>query len=514
MEIVGKFTSNSVSVLASMIVLGFTACAINPPKPANPIVEPLSAEKTAGLVAEQQRLRLVITSHSKDFGHDFVPLQELIAAPAFGSLSVDDQYEALSLAARKSMFLKHRELANEYIARVVALPGLGFEDQAAALGTAREIGNWSAAVRCLTSIAHQWPERLGNIDSRTVAQVVYGANYLPRNDRFLMLHALYAAHWTLKWGIEPSSNWRDLTILLLERHSLQEAIDVSAHVMQVYVLVAMRADHRFDAVVAAHPAQFDVEAAADRQLKTFQTLSDEHPKSLALKARVMEALLHEQHYAAMLAASDSVMQEIETTNFPDKLFDDYVEEHDTNLYLRSVALQRAGRPDEAVTQLVEAGHEGDINQLINLAFLYCALDRPRDALAVIGPIGPTRTSGYGAMQVEVVRLQAAVQLGDRAQVPRSLAYLSAHRADAPRAYLYALVVAKQADQAARYLITELEDKDLRQGILRDIQEYLPTPGTRTELEIEAQLRSVIARKDVQAAIHKVGRVESYHLESP
>ncbi len=77
-----------------------------------------------------------------------------------------------------------------------------------------------------------------------------------------------------------------------------------------------------------------------------------------------------------------------------------------------------------------------------------------------------------------------------------------------------MIVAKRLDEAARYVISELEDKDLRQSILPDIQEYLPTPGTKAELEIEAQWRSIVARKEVQAAIHKVGRVESYHLEAP
>jgi len=70
------------------------------------------------------------------------------------------------------------------------------------------------------------------------------------------------------------------------------------------------------------------------------------------------------------------------------------------------------------------------------------------------------------------------------------------------------------DQAARYLITELEDEELRQRFLPDVQEYLPAPGTKAELEIEAQWRSVISRKEVQAAIHRVGRVESYRLEAP
>jgi len=93
-------------------------------------------------------------------------------------------------------------------------------------------------------------------------------------------------------------------------------------------------------------------------------------------------------------------------------------------------------------------------------------------------------------------------------------YLKSHHADAPRTYLYGLIVANQLDQAAHYLITELEDKELRQSVLPDIQEYLPTPGTKTELEMEARWQSVIARKEVQSVIHRVGRIESYHLEAP
>jgi hypothetical protein len=504
----------SAVVLPLIALMGLTACAFSPTRPVNRVAEPLPTDKASELAAEQQRLRLVITSHGNDFGRELAALQELITAPAFPSLSVDDQYEALMRAAKASLYSKQRALASDYIARVIALPDLGFEDQAGAMEQAREIGNWAVAVRCLTSIAHQWPEQLADLRGSTLAQIVNAANDLPSNDKFLMLQSLYAAHWTLKWGIEPSSSWRDLTLFLLERHSLQEAIDVSTHITDVYVLVAMRADRRFDAVVAAHPDQFDVEAAADRELKFFQSLSDEHPKSLALKARVMEALLHEQHYAAMLAASDYAVREIRATNFPDNLYEDYVEEHGSYFYLRSIALQREGRRDEAVAQLVEAAHEGDLNQLINLGFLYCALDLPKDALTVIGPIGPTRTSAYGAMQVETIRLQAAVQLGDRAQLSRSMQYLGSHHADAPRAYLYALIVAKQLDQAARFLVTQLEDKSLRQSLLPDIQEYLPTPGSETELAIEKQWRSVIARKEVQTAIRKVGRVESYHLEAP
>jgi hypothetical protein len=503
----------SALTLTLVTVFGLAGCTPGSQKPGHEVAKPISADKASELAAEQQRLRDIIVFTSKHYGRGLAELRDVIAAPAFKSLSVDDQFQALTLAAGAATPTE-TTLAHGYLDRAIALPGIGVEDQLATLSLAVNSGYAAAAAKSLTLLARQWPDRLASFDKRLIFRALWLAEHVAQGDRFLVLQALYAAHWKVEWDIEPSAYWRDLALLLLEQGSLREAIDVSTHIIEPYVLIAMRADRRFDALVAAHPDQFEVELAADRELKVFQSLSDEHPKSLALKARVMEALLHEQHYAAMLAASDYAVQEIRATNFPDKLYDDYVEEHGSYFNLRSVALQREGRWDEAVAQLVEAGHEGDISQLINLASLYCALDRPKDAVTVISPLGPTRTSAYGAMQVEAIRLQSAVQLGDRAQLARSMQFLSSHYADAPRAYLYALIVAKQLDQAARYLITELEDEELRQSILPDIQEYLPTPGTKAELAIEAQWRSIVARKEVQAAIHRVGRVESYHLEAP
>jgi hypothetical protein len=79
---------------------------------------------------------------------------------------------------------------------------------------------------------------------------------------------------------------------------------------------------------------------------------------------------------------------------------------------------------------------------------------------------------------------------------------------------HTLIVAKELDQAARFLISQLEDKELRQSFLLESQEYLPTPGSETELAIEKQWRSIISHKEVQAAISKVARVEPYRLEAP
>jgi hypothetical protein len=501
----------SAVVLTLLAVIGLAACASSPQKPANGVADPRTADKASELVAEHQRLRDIILLNSQHYGRGSAELQDVIAAPAFKSLPIDDQFEALTLAARAE---SRTEVAHGYLDRAIAMPGIGFEDQLISLRMAVNFDYGAAAAKSLTLLARHWPDRMASVDKQLVVHTLSLADQVARSERFSLLQALYAAHWKAKWDIEPSEAWRDLALLFLEQGSLNQAIDVSTHVTEPYVLIAMRADRRFDAVVAAHPDQFEVEVAADRELKIVQSLSEAQPKSLELRSRVMEVLLSQQHYAAMLAASDSAVQAIKATNFPDKLYDDYVERHGVFFHLRSIALQRVGRWDEAVAQLVEAGHEGDVRQLINLAYLYCALNRPKEALAVINPMGPTRTSPYGAMQVEAIRLQSAVQLEDHEQLSRSLQYLSLHRADSPDAYMNSLIAAKQLDQAAQYLVAELKDRDLRQNALRDVQEYVPAPGSETELDFESRWRSILARKEVQAAIRKVGRVVSYHLESP
>jgi hypothetical protein len=78
--------------------------------------------------------------------------------------------------------------------------------------------------------------------------------------------------------------------------------------------------------------------------------------------------------------------------------------------MRAVALERAGRSDDAAAQLMSASLGNNTNQLLNLGELYCELRRLQDALDSIGRVRGD-TSPYGAMQLEWVRLEAAVQLG-------------------------------------------------------------------------------------------------------
>jgi tetratricopeptide (TPR) repeat protein len=384
------------------------------------------------------------------------------------------------------------------------------------LRTDHRLDRQAAAVADLTLLAQRWPERLKSLPPEFVLQIVGDSNHLPHPANLALLRALYDAQWQLRWGIEPSSSWLRLTRLLLEQGALAEAIQVSLRITDTHDLIAMRADRRFDAVVAANPERFDIDAAATRQLRTLQAASEHAPQSLQLKSELIGALLQQQHYAAMLALSDAVLLEIESTNYPEKLYVDFNEQHGWFLNERAIALERFGRWDEAVAQLTAATavkEQAQIaGQLINLGELYCALERPRDALSAIGKVPIATLSSYGLMEMESVRLDAASQLGDTKQAENALDYLRENRAHDPASYQYALVTMNRLDDAAQALIEWLRDADHRLTALASVQTYSDPPMTPRETLIFARERSLLSRPDVLAVIQEVGRVERYPVE--
>lgn len=503
-------------ILAAVAV---TACA--PSELAKPPEQPPSVvvtQTTDVSATNQQFADAMKFVAAKNWPQALEALRAIMESPSFNSLSDQTRYKVQRAAGITALYHGPPNLAYAYFVRVTAMPQANFDDWMGRLLAADKLANRIDPASTLTVLMQRWPDRSKELNADYIQRVVGDAQQRPDGTASKLMRALYDAHWTLKWGIEPSEMWRDFALILLDKLQVPEAIDVSARIHDVYVLIAMRADRRFDAVVAANPAQFDIESAAERQFHDSQLAAERSPQSLELKSLVMMALLTEQRYAAMLAASDAVLTDIRSTNYPRKLFEDFNEQYPWFLNYRAIALERSGRWDEALTQLAAASRldEGDhrnVDQLINLGDLYCALGRPKDGLAAIDRVA-AGASAYGLMQMEGVRLEAAVQMGDTGQVQRSLKYLRVHRLDAPLTYQFALVVAGQTDLAARELVAQLLDTGQRQMALLSVQTFTPTPGTPWEMELNAKIHAVIAKPEVQRAIEKVGRVESYRLEGP
>jgi tetratricopeptide (TPR) repeat protein len=383
------------------------------------------------------------------------------------------------------------------------------------VNTAAKLRRKDDTAAALTMLVQRWPEQIAELDEHFTLQFLAESRQLAGEKRLPLLQALYDAHWKLKWEVEPSTAWRDLAVLLLEKGRLSEAVEVVGHVTDTYVLIAMRADRRFDPVADAAPAQFDIAAAALRELRGLQAKADATPNSLELQSHTIEALGNQLHYGAMLAATDAVVSEVTATNYPDKLYPDYDDQYQWILSDRAAALERFAEWDEAVSVLTNSSQliGADAGQPLDLAALYCDLGRPKEALSALEQIAAD-PNAFGEMQVELVKLDAASQLGDTKQVTRSLRYLSDHRSDSPSTYQAALVLVNQIDKAAELLVTRLRDPSNRLDALETIQTYVEPPATARRMELDARWQAVIARPEVRSTIDKVGRVDSYHLEPP
>ena len=504
--------------LALLLVLGIGACSSD--HPTRPMKRPTATPVAAVPESATNSDPLAAASAwvaQKNWPQALAALESIIDSETFRVLPPDVRYRALSTAGAVASYHGPPELAYEYLGRAVAFPQADSGVWLERLRMAGKLDHNADAVGALTVVMRRWPGQGATLNADYVLEVAREAQHLPGGAALPLLQALYDAHWKLQWDLEPSSAWRDMALLLLEKDRMTEANEVAGHITDVYVLIAMRADRRFDRVVAANSAQFDIESAAERDFQASQAEAERAPTSLEVRLRVIDSLLRRQHYEAALAASDSILSDIRSTNYPDKLFVDYDEERSWFLNLRSDALQRVGRWDEAVAQLSAASlmpekYGGNVDQLTNLGDLYCSLGRPKDALSAIGSM-TAKISPYGAMQIESVRADAAYQLGDAKQAERSLQYLRVHRAEAPGAYEAALVAVNQLDRAAHELIAELMNPTERQDALQSIQTYAQTPGTARDIDLAARRRAVIARPEVQEEIRKVGRVESYALEA-
>jgi beta-barrel assembly-enhancing protease len=450
-----------------------------------------------------------------DYTQQIEKLRPVVDSTRFGTLPQDQQYQALAAAA--TLELRHGQPTRGYLylARLNAMPQATFDEHAAQLVEAGKLDYKADVARTLATIAQRWPDKLSSFDSDYIEQVINESKRVPQADVYSLLQSLYDAGWRFKGGIEPSSAWRDLSLLLIQKGRLPQAIEVGAHVTDPYVLIAMRADRRFDPVVAANPAQFDIDAADNRELHELHKAAESMPQSLDVQLRELDGLRRRRHYSAILAITDSIITQVKSTNYPARLYDDYQENYVWILDFRSDALAGLGNWDEAVGQLDAAAHttEPNISQYINLGDLYCDLGRPADALSAVGKI-TAKPSPLGVSRLELVTLRAAVQSGDAHLTASSLDYLKVHRADSLSNYQIALLVVNQPEQGARLLMSRLRAPESRQDALQSVQTYAPDSSLPIPQEVSARWRTLIARPDVQAAITAVGRIEAYPLQSP
>jgi tetratricopeptide (TPR) repeat protein len=446
-------------------------------------------------------------------------LRERLAMPEFRRLPQYQQYVWLHLAGLLAMQLNDADVAHSVAVQSTIMPSAVEEDWLVRFYSAAVKDYRQDAVDSLTVIAQRWPEALEKYDDRYLASFIARVVRSPAPQTAQpLLEALFAAKWKMEGGLEPSYFWAQLARMLIEQKQPDRAKEVIARITAPRELLAMRVDKRFDPVVQADPKRFDVVAAVDRELVTLQKLSDASPRVLLLKAERVMAYIEAGRYSRAIAAADEVLAANATADAAAGHFDDAQEQFNWILDYRAQALQGLGKWAEAEQYMKTAAarpEEGrpNVSNTINLAFLYASLGRSDDAVTALGDLAKPidNASEYGKMQVQLVLLRAAVAKKDAAAAQAALEALRAMQSASPETFQQALLDANQLEEAADLLISRLKNPQLRSAALVEVQEYkmpAPTPANRLTYERWGTLR---ARKDVQAAVAAVGRIEKFPL---
>lgn len=480
-----------------------------------------SGAETPDMAAANAKLTSAATKlQNGDYDGALADAQAAIASPGFPHLTERQRAAGYVIVAWAGFQTKDYKAAHDAAIQATGLTGAGEDLIGSGLWTQRLRDAVAArdsddAVLCLTKLAQAWPQTLKDFPDQGVIQLVDEATPDRRTD---LLMALQQAHWRPKSVFFNTSHlWLKLATALIDRGDLKDAAVAARDITSYPEMIAMHADRRFDPIVQAEPARYDVKAAIARNLAEAQAKSAAAPDKLEGVVAVARALISRNRPTEALDLLDAALAKARPSPDQPPAFSDLADQIGRALESRAVALEMLGRVDEAVkTQQRAAAHTehggANVSQTLDLAERLNGLGRPQDALDAIEDFDPSQASPFGVMVWEQAQACAYAQLGDKAKLAAAMGYLQAHAKDGPQIVEDAQLCADDADAVARSVISGLKDPDTRTATLTRLQDYLDGPGvTAWNLEIANRWKAVRARPDVQAAVAKVGRIESYPI---
>jgi hypothetical protein len=480
------------------------------------------ADGAAGTLEAQAHLRAALAAISrKETAAAQTEILAAIADPGFEGLAEAAQRIALATAGSLALQSDNPDQAQQFARRATALPGASIDDWQLRLSASMKLHDSSDAAIALTAIARGWGRDARVLPDGTVARVLSDTRVGSLNPlRFDLLEALYDTGWRASTEATASPYWRDLACLLLARGDKEQAIQVASHIDRPFDVIGLHADARLRPLLSSSNVPSDVRATMRALLERQRMRVKDNPRSLRALNVLLSILLENDQYAEVLRLSDAFANSADETD--SYAYEDLMRERNWTLDRRAHALLRLGRTEEAVAELRQAAalpnRVDQVSQPINLAELLCELGRPEEALAALPDLSDgtkaavpdaSRISGYGLMQVASVRLTAAVELGRTEQAAEALAYLRAHREDSPSTLQYALLRAGETTEAAQVLLARLADEAQRTTTLIELQVYASEWRPPLAAQWHQAALGLVARTDVQRAVHQVGRIDRY-----
>lgn len=374
-----------------------------------------------------------------------------------------------------------------------------------------------AAAKSFTELAERWPELLANIASddiyRLQASLREGSQ-----EKLDLLQTLFDARWDDPAG-DASALWHQLALMRLDRGEIDQARAAVRQIVHPGVIIAMRSDRRFDALVDRDSWAFNPGRASARAVEAMRSKVDARPDDLDAKVQLSYALLDAGDHEGVLRLVDGALADPAEKDVAGEPASDDYEAAENRAWLlnnRAVALYRLGRTQDALADMERARRVSDgpgpnISQTLNLGEFHCMQGNAVDARRMADAVEDGQISDYGRMIQARLRLCAAWLSQDAGGMKRALSTIRKGRANGEWIHLDALVMLGRYDEAAQALIQMLGSPRERSDTLYSLQTYREVPPTPTLSRLRGQHEALLARDDVKAMIERVGRRETHDL---
>jgi tetratricopeptide (TPR) repeat protein len=502
-----------------LAVVALDAC-VTAPAPPHPAPPPPAAPSESPSPADLEQLSQQVEqgrhlAQDQQFAQADELFNSVIAAPAFDALPPVTRHTALQLGGVVALEMRDPQRSLALLRRACEMTEADVRDWYMRVRAGNAAQDPKDTVAALTVLATRWPQALPRLEPYHLDFAMHSLEAVGSDaDRDTVLTALFGVH--LSEEHNAASNWwRDLALLRLARGDSSGAMGALLRVTDPYVAIGVEVDRRFDPMRYLIEAWPGVPEVARRAIEAAAQRTQANPGKVEPMARLALLLRHSLRYPESLQVADSAIERQDAGG--PGTYSDYDREYTWILDARAYALFATGRWDAAIIQeqaasnLPERGG-ANVSQVINLADMYVRVGKAAESLATLKRLAPGRASRFGDMQAQSVKVLAAVQLHDAAAVDAALTFLRQHRDDAPSALQEALLAAGRDDEGAKLLISRLADPRLRDEALLDVQEYDAAILSAWDEELHRRWLSLIGRRDVQAAVAKVGRVSHYPLE--
>ncbi len=445
--------------------------------------------------------------------------QSVVSNPVFPKLSAEMRHFAYYVLAMAELYNDEPQLAYEHmVAAAQAAPKemdssswLFYAKVALKAGKSEDGGD--AAVRAVT----EFPDEIRKIDSWRIFSVT-GELEKIKDDRVRyqrFLEALRAINYVPNGEFTTAESlWFDLFTIYADRGDDTKAQAVADGLTEPFTVARRQIDKRY--LRFAPTGEDAYTKAIEGDIAVARAAVARHPEKIEGIQSLANKLTNANRLAEALKLVDDALARVDAAPKDKPAFDDLADYHAWALSARSSILMLMGRGDDALATQIKArdiaaaANQDTISHRINLGGLYNDLGKPGEALNEVKDVDSKKTSKYGVMAAEEVRACAHAQLGDKASLAKSLDFMRARAEDGENTLQAALLCANEMDEAAKQLISRLDDPIKRGNALATLQTYLETPHpTAWQKTINSQLATLIARPDVQAAIAKYGVIRRY-----